>query len=117
MNHTINRKEFLKLSTGIIAGLGIPGVFEGFAHPAETKSGKGIALDDSYLVKGLTRMIRADGWFDAHWGAAVLAGYYLCRDNSLGEETTIGIKRQLDAVIRLQAAQFAPLPAEPADKT
>ena len=106
MNHTINRKEFLKPSTSIIAGLGIPCVFEGFAHHAEAKSDEGVAMDDSYLVKGLTGMVRADGWFEAHWGAAVLAGYYLCRDNSLSEQTIIGIKRQLDTVIRLEALRF-----------
>jgi hypothetical protein len=116
MNRTMNRKEFLKLYTGIIGGLGIPGVIVESAHAADTKSGKGAALDDSYLVKGLTGMVRADGWFNAHWGAGILAGYYLCRDNHLGEETTFGIKKQLDAVIRLQAAQFAPLPEEPVDK-
>lgn len=116
MRQPMNRKEFLKLSTGIIGGLGIPGVFADFAQAAETKSGNGAALDDSYLVKGLTGMARAEGWFDAHWGAGVLAGYYLCRDNQLGEETTLGIKKQLDAVIRLRASQFAPLPGERVDK-
>ena len=40
----------------------------------------------------------------------------MCRDNHLGEATTLGIKRQLDTVIRLQAAQFAPFPKEPADR-
>jgi len=111
----MNRKEFLKLSTGIIGGLGIPGVLMDSARAAETESRKGAVLDDSYLVKGLTGMIRAEGWFDAHWGAGVLAGYYLCRDNRLGEATTLGIKNQLDAVIRLRAMQFASLPEERAD--
>lgn len=116
MNCTVNRKEFLKLYAGILAGLSIPGVFEDSGNAAQPESGKGIALDDSYLVKGLTGMVRANGWFSAHWGACVLAGYYLCRDNPLGEETTLGIKKQLDAVIESQAAQFAPLAEEPADK-
>jgi len=109
----MNRKEFLKLSTGIIGGLGIPGVF---VDAAETAPGQGVTLDESYLVKGLTGMVQHEGWFDAHWGAGVLAGYYLCRDNHLGEATTLAIKKQLDAVIRMRAAQFAPLPKEPADK-
>jgi hypothetical protein len=113
----MNRKEFLTLSTALIGGLSIPGAFGDSANAAETESGKDAALDDSYLVKGLTGMVRADGWFDAHWGASVLAGYYLCRENPLSEQTTTGIKKQLDAVIRLRAAQFAPLPEEPANET
>ncbi len=112
----MNRKEFLELSAGIIGGLGIPGVIADSARAAETESSNGAALDDSYLVRGLTGMVRAEGWFDAHWGAGVLAGYYLCRDNHLGEATTLGIKSQLDTVIRLRAAQFAPLAKEPADR-
>ncbi len=112
----MNRREFFQLYAGIVTGLGIPGVFEDKGKAARSASDKGIPLDDSYLVKGLTGMVRADGWFNAHWGACVLAGYYLCRDNPLGKETTFGIKRQLDAVIESQAAQFAPLPEEPAEK-
>lgn len=112
----MNRKAFLKLSTSIIGGLSIPGVFEGTTYAAETKPGTGVPLDESYLVKGLTGRVRAEGWFNAHWGAGVLAGYYLCRENQLGEQTTSGIKEQSDAVIRLRGAQFAPLPQEPADE-
>ena len=114
---TLNRKEFIKLTSGIIGGLTIPGAFEASAHAAETEARKGAALDDAYLAKGLTAMARADGWFDAHWGAGVLAGYYLCTENDLSGQTVAGIKKQLDAVIRLRAAQFAPLPQEPADET
>ena len=80
----MNRKEFLKFSSGIIGTLGTPGVFGEFAHAMDTTPDTGSALDDSYLVKGLTGMARAKGWFDAHWGAGILAGYYLCRDNQLG---------------------------------
>jgi hypothetical protein len=109
--------EFIRLSTGLIGGLGIPGVFGDFANATETEEGQGAALDSSYLVKGLTGMARAEGWFDAHWGAGVLAGYYLCRENNLDEETTAGVKKQLDAVIRLRATQFAPLAEEAADET
>jgi hypothetical protein len=85
-------------------------------HAAEGDANNTVALDDSYLVKGLTAMVRAEGWFDAHWGAGVIAGYYLCRDNQLGAETTSAIKKQLDTVIRLRAEQFAELPAETADE-
>lgn len=112
----MNRKEFLKLYAGIIGGLSIPGVLVESAHAADPASVKGIALDESYLVKGLTAMVRASTWFPAHWGAGILAGYYLCRDNVLGEETTLGIKKQLDTAIALQPQQFAPLADEAADE-
>lgn len=112
----MNRKEFIKLYAGIVGGLSIPGMLGASAHAAETGSVKGIALDESHLVKGLTAMVRASTWFPAHWGAGILAGYYLCRDNALGEETTLAIKKQLDAAIATQPGQFAPLPEEQADK-
>ena len=113
----MKRMEFLKLFTGIMGGLSIDSAFGDFANAMETELEGGAILDDSYLVKGLTGMVRADGWFDAHWGASVIAGYYLCRENQLDEQTLTGIKRQLDAMIRLRAAQFAPLPQESADET
>ena len=113
----MNRKAFLKLSSCIIGGLAIPGVFGDSADAGETEARQDAALDDSYLAKGLSAMARADGWFDAHWGAGVLAGYYLCTENDLSGQTVAGIKKQLDAVIHLRAAQFAPLPQESADET
>ncbi len=101
----MNRKEFLELSAGIIGGLGIPGVIADSARAAETESSNGAALDDSYLVRGLTGMVRAEGWFDAHWGAGVLAGYYLCRDNHLGEEALATPLPDLPATLYLEFAR------------
>jgi hypothetical protein len=109
----MDRRELMQLCTGIIGGLGIPGAFEELAHAAPDETS---ALDESYLAKGLTGMARAAGWFNAHWGAAVLAGYYLCKENHLGEATVAGIKKQLDAMIHLQASQFTPFPEKAADK-
>jgi hypothetical protein len=62
-------------------------------------------------------MARAEGWFDAHWGAAVLAGYYLCRENHFDKQTAAGIKKQLDALVQLRARQFVSLPEEATDET
>jgi len=61
-------------------------------------------------------MARAKGWFDAHWGAGVLAGYYLCRENSLGSSTRAAIKRQLDTIIQTRPQQFVPFTGEHSDK-
>lgn len=113
---TMTRKEFIKFSTGMIGSLGIPGVFGDFAYAGRSEKRTGAVLDDSYLIKGLTGMAKADGWFNAHWGAGVLAGYYLCKENKLNEETVAGIKAQLDSALKLRAAQFDPLPDEKADE-
>ena len=102
MNRTMNRKEFLKLYTGIIGGLSIPGVFGVFAHAAETESGKGIALDDSYLVKGLNALARAHRMsaMAGHLGAAVVAGYFIGKQRpDLDPEVYKGIEADLDRVM------------------
>ncbi len=114
----MNRKEFLQLSSAIIGGLAIHQIFGRVAFaqkPTEDEVRKD-HNQDSYLAKGLTGMARADGWFDAHWGAAVLAGHYLCQENELGEETTAAIKAQLNAMIELRKSQFEPYPEEPASE-
>ncbi|MFN9917800.1 MAG: hypothetical protein ACK53L_34755, partial [Pirellulaceae bacterium] len=88
----MNRQDFLELLLGIAGGLGIPGAVAGIAYAQERGQEAPITLDDAYLVQGLTGMARAKGWFDAHWGAGILAGYYLCRDNALGKATTAAIQ-------------------------
>jgi len=118
----MKRREFVRLCSGIITGLGLHGV-SGDCTGAEQEADTRVdgdqsvgGLDDSYLVRGLTGMARAKGWFDAHWGAAVIAGYYLCKENKLDDETVSGIKSQLDAAIKLRSEQFAPLPDQDPDE-
>jgi hypothetical protein len=101
---------------GIVCGLGIPTVL---SHPVRAKENdpeNEETLDESYLVMGLTGMARAQGWFDAHWGAGILAGYYLCRENPLRNATKAAIKRQLDAVVRKRPGQFVPFSRERSDE-
>lgn len=111
----MTRNEFVKLSVGIVGGLGIPGIFEDEAWAEGNASSSAPGLDESYLAKGLTGMAQSDGWFPAHLGAAVLAGYYLCRDNNLNKDVVATIKSQIDALISVNSAQFAPLPEETPD--
>jgi len=74
-------------------------------------------LDDSYLEKGLTAMARTTGhWFGAHWGASVIAGYYLCKENRLSDETVTAVKAQLDLMLMSRESRFEPRPAQPADE-
>lgn len=112
-NIPIMRREFGGLFAGILCGLGIGGL-------AEASDGKGtshVSLDDSYLEKGLIGMARSKGWFNAHLGAAVLAGYYMCQENRLSDGTVAGIKKQLDTLIEIHKDQFAPFPKLVADKS
>lgn len=75
-------------------------------------------LLDSYLELGVTGMARAAtaGWFGGHYGAALLAGYYMNREHDLPEHVKAGIERTCEAY-RLQHPEwFLPLdPQEEAD--
>ena len=93
----MNRSEFFKLTAGILAGLGIPGVATAATPP------KAEPLDDRFLEQGLTAVSRVQTWFDADWGAGILAGYYLCQDHPLDAATVAGIRRQMDTVIEVRA--------------
>lgn len=113
----MERREFAKLFAGIVSGLGLP-----VAPPArgdttpQAQVRESAHLDDRYLALGLTGMARAKGWFDAHWGAALIAGYYLCKENPLAPETVAGIQSQLDSAVALRGEQFAPLPQKAPDE-
>lgn len=74
--------------------------------------------EQEYFVKGLTAMARAcdrPGWFQAHWGAAVLASSYLCRENDLDARLKTAVRAQTDALIRHFEPYFQPLPDEEPD--
>ena len=115
-NGLLMRREFIQLSAGIVAGLGIPGVFDGVADAADNEPAGGLSLHDSYLEKGLTGMARSKGWFHAHLGAAVLAGYYMCRENRFSDAIVTRIKTQLDSLIQAHEAPFTPFENLKADK-
>lgn len=115
----MKRQEFLQLCTGIISGLGIHGFVK---DAAGTETNGKNQLSEEYLVKGLTgmastltRSVGSKWWFDGHYGAAVLSGYYLCKENRLDGRTVAAIKTELDKMMASQAELFAPLPEEPAD--
>jgi len=109
----IMRREFVELLAGILGGMGIGR----FAEASDSENSSGVPLDDSYLEEGLTGMARSKGWFNAHLGAAVLAGYYMCKENQLSAGTVAGIKKQLDALIQVHKAQFTPFPKMAADES
>jgi len=98
----MNRNKFFKLSTGIIGGLSIPGLWETTAHPAETPTAKSIAIDETYLVKGLNAMARAHRMsaMAGHLGASLVAGYFIGKQRpDLDPEVYKGIEGDLDQVM------------------
>lgn len=102
MSHPMNRKEFFKLSTGIIGGLSIPGLWEMTTHAAETPTAKRIAIDEAYLVKGLNAMARAHRMsaMAGHLGASLVAGYFVGKQRpNLDPEVYKGIEGDLDRVM------------------
>lgn len=75
-------------------------------------------LLDFYLELGVIGMARAAkaGWFGGHFGAALLAGYYMSREHELPEHVKDGIERTCEEYRRQQPDWFAPLEqAEQAD--
>lgn len=98
----MNRNKFFKLSTGIIGGLSIPGLWETTAHAAETPTAKRIAIDEAYLVKGLNAMARAHRMsaMAGHLGASLVAGYFIGKQRpDLDPEVYKGIEGDLDQVM------------------
>ena len=113
LNIPIMRREFVRLFAGMLGGLGVGGL----AEACHVEKSGGMSLDESYLEKGLIGMARSKGWFNAHLGAAVLAGYYMCKENKLSDGTVAGIKKQLDALVQIHKTQFSPFPKLEADKS
>ncbi|MED1725282.1 hypothetical protein [Brevibacillus parabrevis] len=71
-------------------------------------------LLDSYLELGLVGMARAaqEGWFEGHYGAALLAGYYMNQEHDLPRHVIEGIERTCEAFRKLKPEWFAPLNQE-----
>jgi hypothetical protein len=71
-------------------------------------------LPKEYLYRGVRALSDAHRvhWTDAHHGAAVLAGYFFCREIPLDEHTIRAVRTNLDNYIASQPAMFAG-PAKP----
>ena len=74
-------------------------------------------LDTSYLILGLDGLSHAQGqnyFRNGHLAASIIAAYYLCHENGLGEHTQDVIKSRIDQELRDDAI-FLPAPDEPPD--
>jgi hypothetical protein len=77
------------------------------------------SVDDRYLDAGLAGLAHAGEPFMAHFGAALLAGWWLERDAHLSPETSRAVARQADAVIARHGWLFearADDPSTPRDR-
>lgn len=72
---------------------------------------------DSYVELGLTAMSRAGskGFFDGHYGAALLAAYYMQREHRLPEHVQEGLLRTCVAYQAERPEWFQPYTGEEAD--
>ncbi|MCF7789256.1 MAG: hypothetical protein K9N47_24250 [Prosthecobacter sp.] len=131
----MNRNAFLKLSTGTVGGLCLPGLWETAAHAAEAPVARSTAIDEVYLVKGLNAMARAHRMSSmaGHLGASLVAGYFIGRQRpDLDPEVYQGIEGDLDQVIAgesvfgskmtktakmADAELFAPFPKEKSNES
>ncbi|WP_222436187.1 hypothetical protein [Rubripirellula reticaptiva] len=98
----MNRYEFLKISTGIIGGLTIPGVWGATTCAAETPPAERVGLDDFYLMRGLNALARSHQMsaMAGHLGASLVAGYFLGKQRpNLESEVYDGIQGDLDRVM------------------
>ncbi len=98
----MNRKEFFRLSTGIIGGLSISNALGAFAHAQARESGEASALDDSYLQMGLNALARAHlmSAMAGHLGASLVAGSFIKKQRpDLDPQVYKGIEGDLDRVL------------------
>ncbi|WP_308639358.1 hypothetical protein [Paenibacillus silvisoli] len=72
---------------------------------------------DDYLEQGIVGMARGGrlSWFSGHFGAALLAGYYMIKENELPPHVIQGIERSCNAYIARYEEWFAPLDDEQAE--
>ncbi len=69
-------------------------------------------LKESYLKTGLTGIARChSSVWEAHFPAAVLAGYYYAKANRLSDETEKNMEAQLDRLIASKSELFEPYSA------
>jgi hypothetical protein len=102
----MNRRTFVRITGGVLATLNL--------QRGESRSGVVGWRDPAMLESGLIGMARAKGWFEAHWGAALIAGHYLCLDPMLDEATVTAIRAELDALVEGRGASLRPFAADKA---
>lgn len=80
-----------------------------------------MTINEKYLELGLHALGRSDeihpGWFGGHFGAALLAAYYMNKEYDLPDHVRIGLKRIADHFIARSPQLFVPYENETPDPT
>lgn len=97
----MDRRTFLLISGGVMASA---------RAGASSVSRRRETPDRTLLEAGLHAMARSDGWFNAHWGAALIAGSYLCVEAGLAEDASRAIRAELEVVRSRNADVCKPFP-------
>jgi hypothetical protein len=101
------RREFLQWSAA--AGLAPAFALERWQDPATPAARLETLLPTEYLHRGILALSRAHRvhWTEAHHGAAILAGWFFCREMPLDERTIRAVRANLDAYIASKPEMFA----------
>lgn len=116
MSFSLSRREFLYWSS--IAGLTpvLAGHVSAAEDPAGTRTPQPVdpaqleaLLPQSYLCRGIQALSDAHRlhWAEGHHGAAVIAGYFFCRENPLDERTLRAVRKNLDDYMASKPAIFS----------
>jgi hypothetical protein len=100
----MNRRDFLRTSAVLLGGCAVaPGAKAVVGH--------------EYLAAGLAAFSRPTDWSAGHHGAALIAGYYFCRENAIDERTAQSVRRNLDEYVAGLPDAFPARPDGPTVET
>ncbi len=101
-----SRRDFLRMA----AAAGFLGPAPSFAPGGQDAAEEIVGKE--YLARGLAALSGAHRfpWNHAHHAAAVVAGYYFCRENTLDRRTRLAVKKQLDDFIAYRRAYLGSEP-------
>ena len=89
----MNRRDFLATSAAVLGGCAMG-------------PDAGPAVGREHLLTGLAAFSRPADWSAGHHGAALIAGYYFCRENAVDERTARSVRRNLDEYVARNADAF-----------
>ncbi|APZ93375.1 hypothetical protein [Fuerstiella marisgermanici] len=97
------RREFIRLSTGIISGMAVPGLMSRSVCAEDVRAATATPIAESFLSSGLNALARAHHMSSmaGHLGASLIAGYFVGEQRpNLDPSVYEGIEGDLARVIR-----------------
>lgn len=129
------RRDFLRLSTGVISGMIVPGLLSRSIGGEDVRAATANPIDESFLSRGLNALARAHHMSSmaGHLGASLIAGYFVGEQRpNLDPAVYKGVSGDLARVLRGEsvfgkkmsrkstlsdAELFEPFPKEKPDAT